>query len=232
MSWALLCDMDGTLVDSEPYWMASEVYVAGLYGKSWTQEQGLQLTGRTLYRSIEMLRDMAAIPTTVEHLMEQVINYQIHQLNGHVPWMEGAWELLVDAASAGAASALVSSSYRSIVDVAVKSAPKGTLEVVVAGDEVLHGKPDPEPYLKAATMCGVEPSRCVVLEDSPSGVEAGVRAGACVVALGSQFDYSRWPIAAHVGSCADLSAAMLLDLLNSHDGRDAANHLPHDELRR
>ena len=98
--------------------------------------------------------------------------------------MPGAQNLLADLAAAGVPQALVSSSYRVLVDAALATG-LGPFSLTIAGDEVGHGKPHPEPYLTAATRLGVEPVRCVVLEDSPSGVASGEAAGCAVVAVPS-----------------------------------------------
>jgi HAD superfamily hydrolase (TIGR01509 family) len=100
------------------------------------------------------------------------------------PPMPGADRLLADLRGLGVPLALVSSSYRVLVE-AVLQHGAGPFDVVVAGDEVTCGKPDPEPYVLAARLLGVDPSRCVVLEDSPSGVASGEAAGCAVVAVPS-----------------------------------------------
>ena len=79
--------------------------------------------------------------------------------------------------------ALVSSSYRVLVDAVLTHG--FAFDVTLAGDEVVHGKPDPEPYLTAARLLGVDPTRCVVLEDSGAGVRSGLAAGCAVVAVPS-----------------------------------------------
>jgi beta-phosphoglucomutase-like phosphatase (HAD superfamily) len=80
-------------------------------------------------------------------------------------------------------TALVSSSYRVLVDAALDSLGRERFDITLAGDEVAHGKPSPEPYLTACKMLGVMPSRCVIVEDAMSGVESGEAAGATVVAV-------------------------------------------------
>ena len=80
--------------------------------------------------------------------------------------------------------ALVSSSYQVLVD-AVLATGLGPFDVTVAGDKVVGGKPDPEPYLRACDRLGVRPSQAVILEDLPAGVRSGERAGCAVVAVPS-----------------------------------------------
>ena len=119
-------------------------------------------------------------------------------------------ELLAEVAAAGVPMALVSSSYRVLVD-AVLAQGLGPFALTVAGDEVGQGKPHPEPYLTAAQRLGVSPARCVVIEDSPSGVAAGEAAGCAVVAVpsvaGVAFDAA--PRRLVVGSLAGVTLADL-----------------------
>jgi HAD superfamily hydrolase (TIGR01509 family) len=98
--------------------------------------------------------------------------------------LPGTTELLAALRAEGVPMALVSSSYRVLVD-AVLQHGFGPFDVTVAGDEVTHGKPAPEPYLLACTRLGVDPRQCVVLEDSGAGVASGEAAGCAVVAVPS-----------------------------------------------
>ena len=103
---------------------------------------------------------------------------------GELPLMPGAAALLAELRDNQIPVALVSSSYRDLVD-AVLSSGAGPFDASLAGDEVVHGKPHPEPYLTTAARLGVDPARCVVLEDSPPGVASGRAAGCAVVAVPS-----------------------------------------------
>jgi HAD superfamily hydrolase (TIGR01509 family) len=105
------------------------------------------------------------------------------RLARRVPWKPGARSLLAELRAAGVPLALVSSSYRRLVDAVLGHLPAGTFATSVAGDEVRRPKPSPEPYVTAAARLGVDPRDCVVLEDSPTGVAAGEAAGAVVVAV-------------------------------------------------
>jgi HAD superfamily hydrolase (TIGR01509 family) len=100
-----------------------------------------------------------------------------------IPWRPGALELLEELADADVPCALVSASYRVILDAALRRLPVGRFEVSVAGDEVRIGKPDPEPYLEAARRLDVRPEECVVIEDSANGAASGNASGALVIAV-------------------------------------------------
>jgi HAD superfamily hydrolase (TIGR01509 family) len=118
----------------------------------------------------------------------------VARVRAHMPWRPGALELLHALRRAGVPRGLVTMSYRPLADAVVDALPAGTFQVVVTGEEVRRGKPDPEPYLTAAARLGVDPASCVVVEDSPSGVGSGLAAGCAVVAVPHEV-----PIAAAAG---------------------------------
>ncbi|MDN5725310.1 MAG: HAD family hydrolase, partial [Propionibacteriales bacterium] len=107
---------------------------------------------------------------------------------GEIPWRPGALELLAELQERGVPCALVSASYRRMLDVVVRRLPVGRFDAVVSGDEVTHGKPHPEPYLTAAAALGVDPTQCVVIEDSGPGSASGNAAGALVLAVKNMVD--------------------------------------------
>jgi HAD superfamily hydrolase (TIGR01509 family) len=100
-----------------------------------------------------------------------------------VPWRPGARELLAELGARGIPCALVTMSWTRFAVAVVEALPAGSFAAVVAGDDVTHGKPHPEPYLTGAARLGVDPSRCVAIEDSPTGVRSASAAGCVVVAV-------------------------------------------------
>jgi HAD superfamily hydrolase (TIGR01509 family) len=181
---AVLWDMDGTLVDTEPYWMASETAVVSRHGGTWTQEQGLQLVGNDLITSARIIQEQTGIGGDPADLVEEILAgvvAQVHE-NG-APWRPGALELLGRLRSAGVPCALVTMSYESFAGAVVEAAPAGTFQEVVTGDQVTRGKPHPEAYLTAAERLGVDPARCIAFEDSTVGVTAALASGARTIAV-------------------------------------------------
>jgi beta-phosphoglucomutase-like phosphatase (HAD superfamily) len=89
--------------------------------------------------------------------------------------------------------------------------------VVVTGDEVLDGKPDPEAYLTAAARLGADPRRCVAIEDSPTGIASAEAAGCVVVAIPHHVPIEPAPTRTLVPSLADLSLHELDDLVRHAD---------------
>jgi HAD superfamily hydrolase (TIGR01509 family) len=179
--------MDGVLVDSEPLWTLAEVELARELGGEWTDEVKALVVGTRLDVSVPtILRFYGAPhgPDEVARTASFLLDRMVELYAGDLVLMPGAGALLAEVRAADIPVALVSSSYRALVD-SVLAAGVGPFELTLAGDEVTNAKPHPEPYLTAAERLGVDPAGCVVVEDSPSGVAAGEAAGAAVVAVPS-----------------------------------------------
>jgi HAD superfamily hydrolase (TIGR01509 family) len=175
---AVLWDMDGTLVDSEPYWLLSESALAQDYGKVWTKEHGHELIGKSLYDSSAILKDRFDIKDLdAQQIIDRLTDSVIDKLQHSLPWRPGALELLMELRQAGVKTALVTMSMRRMALAVVEAIPFQAFDVVVAGDDVTHGKPHPEPYLKAAELLGVEPGECIAIEDSVTGLKSAEAAG-------------------------------------------------------
>jgi HAD superfamily hydrolase (TIGR01509 family) len=180
---AVLWDMDGTLVDTEPYWISAEHAIVEEAGGVWNDEYAHQLVGNDLMVSAEFIRDHSPVQLTPVQIIEELLSRVIVQVREHVPWRPGARELLSSLQEAGVPSALVTMSWRSLADAVVDALPTGTFAAVITGDEVEHGKPHPEPYFAAARALGVEAADCVAIEDSPTGVRSAVAAGVPTIAV-------------------------------------------------
>jgi HAD superfamily hydrolase (TIGR01509 family) len=180
---AVLWDMDGTLVDTEPYWIECEKALVESYGHVWTEDDAHALVGNPLLVSAEYLRERGGVPLAAEVVVEQLLDGVVERVRAHVPFRPGARELLDDLAAAGVPCALVTMSYRRLTDAVEAGLPAGRFATVVPGDEVRHGKPHPEAYLTAAARLGVPPGACVAIEDSPTGVASAVAAGVPTLAV-------------------------------------------------
>jgi HAD superfamily hydrolase (TIGR01509 family) len=168
--------MDGTLVDSEPYWIAAEHELVEAHGGTWSHEQALQLVGSPLTTSARILQ-AAGVRLPEAEIVGFLLDRVVADVKRHVPWRPGARELLAAVAGAGVPCALVTMSYRRFADEIV-SQTDGALRVVVAGDDVVNGKPHPEAYLTAAERLNVPIEDCVAIEDSPTGVASALASGA------------------------------------------------------
>jgi HAD superfamily hydrolase (TIGR01509 family) len=175
---AVLWDMDGTLVDSEPYWLLSETALAEDYGKVWTQENGNDLIGKSLYESSAFLKDLLDIKDlSAQQIVDRLTDSVLSKLQHSLPWRPGALELLMELKQAGVKTALVTMSMRRMALAVAEAIPFQAFDVVVAGDDVTFGKPHPEPYQKAAALLGFEPAECIAIEDSVTGLRSAEAAG-------------------------------------------------------
>jgi HAD superfamily hydrolase (TIGR01509 family) len=175
--------MDGTLVDSEPYWMEAEYALAERYGGTWSPEHALNLVGNDLIESGRYIREHMGIELEPSLIVEELLDGVTAAVERSVPWRPGAVELLAGLRERGVPCALVTMSYRRFVAPILSALPAGTFEQVVTGDAVLHGKPHPEPYLKAARALGVDPADCLAIEDSNTGARSAEAAGCTVLVV-------------------------------------------------
>ncbi|HEY0475641.1 MAG TPA: HAD family phosphatase [Kribbella sp.] len=211
---AVLWDMDGTLVDSEPDWARVQMDLLGSLGAIWTAEDCVNLVGSDLGDAVKVW--MARIPEGAiqpEELAERMYGEVVRALKEEVVFRPGAVELLQALKAEGIPCALVSASYRVMIDAVLTHLPPDLFEVIVAGDEVRHGKPHPEPYLKAVRELGVDPADCIVLEDSPGGTASGTAAGAFVIAVPQWVKIPEAPRRLVVESLEPFTPATLRNLL-------------------
>jgi HAD superfamily hydrolase (TIGR01509 family) len=206
---AVLWDMDGTLVDTEPYWMAAEHELVAAHGGVWTDEFAHELVGNALEVSAQLIIDRSGIPLSVPEIIDALLTRVVAQIAVDVPWRPGAKELLAELNELGVPSALVTMSWRPLAEGVVTYLPEGSFAAVVTGDEVTHGKPHPEPYLTASRMLGVDPADCVALEDSPTGVRSATAAGVPTLAIPHIVPVPEIAGAMRIGSLAGVTAAEL-----------------------
>lgn len=180
---AVLWDMDGTLVDTEPFWIGAERALVESYGGTWSDELAHRCVGNPLLVSATIIRDNSPVELTPEQIVDHLLGLVVAEMRRHVPWRPGARELLESLVAEGIPCALVTMSYVRFAQVLLDVLPAGTFATVVTGDAVTHGKPHPEPYLTAAERMGVDPRDCIALEDSPPGVRSAVAAGVPTVAV-------------------------------------------------
>lgn len=216
---ALLWDFDGTLADTEPLWIAAEYDLIGRLGGTWTDEHAHQLVGNSLVDSGRYILHAIDRPDLQpEWVVDQLVARVIDDLrSGELPWRPGALALLEASVRAGVPCALVSASYRVLLDAALAALPEGTFVTSVAGDEVEHGKPHPEPYERACAELAVDPRACIVLEDSETGARSGNAAGALVVAIPNRVPIPDAPRRVQVASLVDVDLDGLARLLDEAD---------------
>lgn len=174
---AVLWDMDGTIVDTEPYWIAAEHNLVQAYGGRWTEELAHQCVGNELTVTADIIRANTPVTMSTEGVVKVLLESVVAAMKGHVPWRPGAQELLLALRGAGVPNALVTMSYLPFAQVLVDALPDGTFAAVITGESVTAGKPSPEPYHAACRTLNVDPADCVAIEDSPPGITSSVAAG-------------------------------------------------------
>lgn len=178
---AVLWDMDGTLIDSEPYWITGEMALMAEFGAEWTHEDGLSMVGNPVdFTALKMIERGARL--TVDQITTRLLSEVAVEVARSVPWQEDARELLTAVREAGIPCALVTMSYGPMSKAFLDAVP-GVFDVVVTGDQVERGKPDPEGYLSAARQLGVDITKCIAIEDSPAGTLAAYRSGAATIGV-------------------------------------------------
>jgi HAD superfamily hydrolase (TIGR01509 family) len=212
---AVLFDMDGLLVDSEPLWTIGEIELAEHLGGTWSDELKTAIIGTRLDSAIRTILEWYDVPrgrADVEAAMAYLLERMVELYHDQLPLMPGALELIDGVREAGVATALVSSSYRILVDAALDTIGRDRFDISVAGDEVSAGKPDPAPYLAACKQLGVNPNTTVALEDAMSGVRSAEAAGCAVVAVPWIGQIDPAPRRAVVLSLSDIDVPWLLSL--------------------
>jgi HAD superfamily hydrolase (TIGR01509 family) len=181
---ALIFDMDGLLVDTEPLAAkAMDDFLARyqLERRPWVHAR---LLGRRLPEAVAIVREGYEMREPLDHLTEVYAGMRMDALRGAVKALPGAREIIAWGRAHRLKLALASSGMRVHVDLSLREVGlTGRFDAEVTGDDVTHGKPAPDLFLGAAAKLGVQPNDCVVFEDAPAGVTAGKAAGMRVIAV-------------------------------------------------
>ncbi|TQM96889.1 HAD superfamily hydrolase (TIGR01509 family) [Ornithinimicrobium humiphilum] len=219
---AVLWDMDGTIVDSEPYWMAEEEALVAAAGGVWRHEDALELVGNDLLVSARIILERTPVTGTPEEVVQQLLDGVIRRMRDALPWRPGAAELLTAFERLGVPSALVTMSWTDLAQVLVDRLPAGTFTTVVTGDQVGRGKPHPDPYLEAARRLGVDPADCLAVEDSPTGAASATAAGVPTVVVPHIVPVPEMDLAVQVPTLQGLDPEQLTALARSAGGSASA----------
>jgi HAD superfamily hydrolase (TIGR01509 family) len=184
---AVFWDMDGTLVDTEPLWNASQRALVEDAGGQWTTELAHGLVGQALDHGARLLQD-AGVRLGVDEIIAHTMGDVSEGVRRSLPWRPGAREMLAALRGASVPCALVTMSHAPLATVVAGSMPAGTFDFLVTGDMVLRGKPDPEPYatafeVMARRVVGLDRGACVAVEDSLPGLQSAAGAGIPAVAV-------------------------------------------------
>ena len=163
--------------------MACEHELVDRFGGTWTDDDARSIIGFDLLDAAVVLRDRGGVDIDPHAIVERMLDGVIARVREHVPWRPGARRLLTELNDLGVPCALVTMSWRRLADAILEELAPIHFDVVVTGDDVRDGKPHPEPYLRRAAALGVDPTECVAIEDSPTGVASATAAGCVVVAV-------------------------------------------------
>lgn len=181
---AVIFDMDGVLADSEPLYHLSLDQVLNAHGHTLTEEDNRIILGTTVEFTWKTLKERFNLDGDLQDWIGVYDEVLLKNLKANIEPSPGLYDLLDSLQARGLPFGLASSSQGNWVDVILTIlGVKERFRVVMSGDMVTNGKPAPEIYLTAAGKLGVEPSKCLVFEDSPHGIQAGKAAGMTVVAV-------------------------------------------------
>lgn len=185
---AILFDHDGTLVDTEPVWAAAKVALAAEFGGTWTEQDTLDCLGLSMQFTLDRLRERGV--NLPDEEINNLLVAKVHETLAQQPveFLPGIERFLLEVREAQIPAAVVTNATTSVARRTANAAPEGTFSVIIGNDETTHPKPNPQPYLLAVERLGVDPTQCVAIEDSPSGVRSATAAGMRVIVVPGELE--------------------------------------------
>lgn len=177
---AVLWDMDGTLLDTEPIWDVAMEQLAHRHGVEMTEQLRQATLGNSTVDALTKVFDAAQVPESgrdFEAVEAWMIGLVVELFDSELPWRPGARECLDLVGAAEIPMLLVTNTQREVADIAIATLGRERFAATVCGDEVAAGKPAPDIYLRAAELAGEHPHACLAIEDSPTGATAAHAAG-------------------------------------------------------
>jgi len=207
---AILFDMDGTLIDSEPLWLKTEIEVMAEVGCHWDEQDQINCLGGPAERTERYMQERSQNIKPYGYFINRLHEVMRVRITNELDLIPNALSLLKECKDAGIKTALVTASSRDLMTIVLKRFPPGTFDVVVSGDDVEKSKPDPAPYLLAAKQLSVDILKCLVLEDSLTGVQSGLSSGAKVIGIPHLVQMSEHPNLRVISSLDEITLSDIL----------------------
>jgi len=208
---ALLFDMDGTVIDSEPLWLEAEIEVMAELGFHWDAQDQQNCLGGPMDRTEKYMQERSGNIKPYGYFRDNLNRVMQKKLLHDLKLVPNALELISSAKKIGIKTALVTASGSVLMNIALKKFPDGIFDATVSRDDVINSKPNPEPYLRAADLLEMNISNCVVFEDSETGVTSGLASGAQVIGIPHLINLAPHENLRIVDSLSDVSIDKLLN---------------------
>ncbi len=185
---AVIFDLDGTLVDSMWMWRDIDIEYLGRYGIPLPPTLQKDISGMSFSETAVYFKETFGIPEPLDEIKKTWNDMAFYKYTHEVPLKPGALEFLKRLKEKGIRTGIATSNSKELVEAVVKSLDiSGYLDEIHTSCEVAKGKPAPDIYLLVAECLGVTPEQCLVFEDIPEGILAGVRAGMKTCAIEDEF---------------------------------------------
>lgn len=200
---AVFFDMDGLLVDTEPYWLQAERELMAEFDVAWQESDQLYCLGGPMEKVGRYMAELAGGKEDPEWFASELIERMAVKFD-EVTLMPGVADLLAEITQFKMPSALVSASPRRLVDSVLSSVESHPFTLSISAEDVKKGKPHPDPYLRAAELLEVDINSSLIIEDSPTGVAAARSSGAWVIAV------------PHIASIQEHEKSAIINSLEGH----------------
>ncbi len=213
---AVLWDHDGTLVDTEPYWIQAELELARAYNVSWTHQDAIACVGSPITETARRMQ-MSGVPLENHVIVETLVDrVEVLIDEQGILWLPGVQDLFAELVEAGIPCAIVSNAWRKLVARTVAGLPEGAVTVLITGDEMLRAKPDPWPYARAAELLDVPVKNAIAIEDSLAGTLSAEAAGMPVLVVPNVIEVPAEPRRSRAQSLEGLTLNTLRAIVNGH----------------
>lgn len=213
---AILWDHDGTLVETEPYWIEAEMELTSEFGAPWTEEDALACVGSPMRESARRLQRVG-VKMDIDPIVEWLVDRVDQKMDDRgILWMPGVQDLFDECAKQKIPCAIVSNAWRRVVEKTASGLPKGVVKYILAGDEMIVAKPDPWPFAHAAEVLGVKPPNCIAIEDSLPGTLSAEAAGIPVLVVRGVLPVPPGKQRSRVNDLSGITLNHLRDIVNGH----------------